>query len=303
VKILLFGGNGQVGWELQRALSPLGHLVVPSRKDADLENPARLAAIVAAEAPDIVVNAAAYTAVDGAETDRDRAQTVNAVAVDRLAQAALACRALLIHYSTDYVFDGLKTTAYCESDATNAVSVYGKTKSDADEAILGSGCQHLIFRTSWVHAARGRNFVRKILELAAEKSSLIVVADQFGAPTSAELLADITALAVSRHKSSLALPSGLYHLTSSGSASWYEFARFILSQALLCGHDLKARPETIVPISSSEFKAAAPRPRNSVMDTSKLSSALNVTFPDWTHHARRSVLEILEGRSSWRVRA
>jgi dTDP-4-dehydrorhamnose reductase len=250
VKILLFGGNGQVGWELQRALSPFGHLVVPDRKDADLENPARLAAMVAAEAPDIVVNAAAYTAVDAAETDIDRAHAVNAVAVDKLARAALARGALLIHYSTDYVFDGLKTTAYCESDATNAVAI---------------------------------------------------VADQFGAPTSAELLADITAIAVARHKSSLALPSGLYHLTSSGSASWHEFARFILNQALLRGYDLKARPETVVPISSSELKAAAPRPRNSVMDTSKLSSALNVTFPDWTHHVRRTVLEILEGSSSRRA--
>lgn len=303
MKILLFGGNGQVGWELQRALSPFGNLVVMDRQKADFENPSQLAAVVEAEAPNIVVNAAAYTAVDAAETDVHSARLVNAVATERLARAAFMQKALLIHYSTDYVFDGLKPLAYRESDPTNAMSIYGKTKCEGDEAILASGCEHLIFRTSWVHSARGNNFVRKILQLAAKKSSLKVVADQFGAPTGAELIADITALAVARRNSSLALRSGLYHLTSSGSTSWHEFARFIVGEALLHGYDLRARPETILPIPSSEFQAAAPRPRNSVMDTSKLSNALNITFPDWTHHARRTVLESLESRGSWHVKA
>jgi dTDP-4-dehydrorhamnose reductase len=297
VKILLLGGDGQVGWELQRALSPLGKLVVADRQKADLEDPAQLAGAVAAEAPNIVVNAAAYTAVDRAETDVHRARLVNAVAVEKLARAALRQRALLIHYSTDYVFDGLKTVAYRESDPTNAMSIYGKTKCEGDEAILASGCEHLIFRTSWVHSARGNNFIRKILQLATEKDSLKVVADQFGAPTGAELIADITALAVARHNSNLALQSGLYHLTSGGSTSWYEFACFVVREALQRGYHLRARPENIMPISSSEFQSAAPRPRNSAMDTSKLSKALNITFPDWTHHARRTVLEILESRA------
>jgi dTDP-4-dehydrorhamnose reductase len=298
VKILLFGGNGQVGWELQRALCLFGNLIMIDKRTANLENYSRLAAVVEAEAPNIVVNAAAYTAVDRAENDAERAHLINAVAVEQLARAAHKQQFLLIHYSTDYVFDGQKTLAYRENDPTGAISIYGKTKCAGDEAILASGCEHLIFRTSWVHSARGSNFVRKILQLASEKSSLAVVADQFGAPTSAELLADVTALAIARHNSSLALRSGLYNLTSSGVTSWHAFACFIVREALLQGYDLLVRPENIRAISSSEFQAAAPRPRNSVMDTSKLSDALNISFPDWTHHARRTVLEILESRGA-----
>jgi dTDP-4-dehydrorhamnose reductase len=302
VKILLFGGRGQIGWELQRALSAFGDLVVLGRDKADLENSSRIEAVVEAEAPNIVVNAAAYTAVDRAETDFHKARLVNAVGVERLAHAAFAQKALLIHYSTDYVYDGLKTLAYHESDPTNAMSVYGKTKCEGDEAIVASGCEHLIFRTSWVHSARGNNFVRKILQLASEKSSLTIVADQLGAPTGAEMIADITALAIARRHSGLALQSGLYHLASSGSTSWHQFACFIVREALLRGCNLRARPETIMPISSSEFQAPAPRPRNSVMDTSKLSTALKITLPDWTHHARRTVSEILESRGAWLVK-
>jgi dTDP-4-dehydrorhamnose reductase len=204
VKILLFGGRGQIGWELQRALSPFGDLVVLGRHKADFENSSRIEAVVEAEAPNIVVNAAAYTAVDRAETDFHKARLVNAVAVASLAQAAFAQKALLIHYSTDYVYDGLKTLAYHEDDPTNAMSVYGKTKCEGDEAIVASGCEHLIFRTSWVYWARGNNFVRKILQLASEKSSLTIVADQLGAPTGAEMIADITALAIARRDSGLA---------------------------------------------------------------------------------------------------
>jgi dTDP-4-dehydrorhamnose reductase len=204
VKILLFGGRGQMGWELQRALSPFGDLFVVDRQKADFENPSQIEALIEAEAPNIVVNAAAYTAVDRAETDFHKARLVNAVAVESLAHAAFAQKALLIHYSTDYVYDGLKTLAYHESDPTNAMSVYGKTKCEGDEAILASGCEHLIFRTSWVHSARGNNFVRKILQLASEKSSLTVVADQLGTPTGAEMIADITALAIARRDSGLA---------------------------------------------------------------------------------------------------
>jgi dTDP-4-dehydrorhamnose reductase len=294
VKILLFGSRGQVGWELQRALSLLGNLVVANREKADFEHPEELASIVDAEAPDVIVNAVAYTAVDRAETDVQKALIMNAAAVQSLAGAALMKKALLIHYSTDYVYDGSKSNAYSENDLVNPLSVYGKTKCAGDEAIFASGCDHLIFRTSWVHSSRGSNFIRKILRLAAERTDLAIVADQFGAPTGAEMIADVTALAVARHGSPLALRSGLYHLTSSGATSWYEFARFIVSEAKLRGCDLRARPEAIRPISSTEFQAPAARPHNSLMETSKLSAALKIVFPDWTYHARRTISEILE---------
>jgi dTDP-4-dehydrorhamnose reductase len=297
VKILLFGSRGQVGWELQRALSPLGELVVADREKADFEKPEELAAIVESEAPNIVVNAAAYTAVDAAETDVERARLVNAVAVERLARAALTQNALLIHYSTDYVFDGLKSHAYVEDDMVNPRNIYGRTKSEGEEAIVASGCDHLVFRTSWVHSSRGSNFVRKILRLAADQDDLKIVNDQFGAPTAAEMIADVTALAIARHTRGPGLQSGLYHLTSSGATSWYEFGRFIVSEAVSYGYDLRVRPEAIRPVSSTEFQVAAPRPRNSLLDTSKLSAALNVVFPHWTHHARRAILEILEKKS------
>jgi dTDP-4-dehydrorhamnose reductase len=294
LKILLFGSRGQVGWELQRALSLLGTVVVADRERADFEHPEQLAPIVDAEAPSVIVNAAAYTAVDRAETDVQRARIINAVAVQSLARAALAKKALLIHYSTDYVFDGSKVKSYSEDDPVNPLNVYGRTKSEGDEAVLASGCNHLIFRTGWVHSSRGANFVRKILRLAADSTDLAIVADQFGAPTAAEMIADVTALAVARHASGLALKSGLYQLTSRGTTSWYEFARFIVTEAKLRGCDLRAGPEAIRPISSTEFPVAARRPRNSVMDTSKLSTALSIVVPDWTYHARRTISEILE---------
>jgi dTDP-4-dehydrorhamnose reductase len=297
VKILLFGSRGQVGWELQRALSPLGKLVVADRGKADFEKPEELAEILEREAPNIIVNAVAYTAVDRAEADAPRARLVNAVAVGRLARAALMQNALLIHYSTDYVFDGSKPRPYGENDLVNPMNIYGRTKNEGDEAIFASGCDHLILRTSWVHSSRGSNFVRKILRLAADQDNLTIVNDQFGAPTAAEMIADVTALAVARHTCGLGLQSGLYHLTSSGATSWYEFARFIVSEAMSQGYDVRARPEAIKPISSTEFQVAAPRPHNSLLDTSKLSAALNIVLPDWTHHARRTILEILEKQS------
>jgi dTDP-4-dehydrorhamnose reductase len=294
VKILLFGSRGQVGWELQRALSLFGNVVVADRGKADFEHPDELATIVDSEGPNIIVNAAAYTAVDRAETEAERASAINAIAVERLARAAKKKGALLIHYSTDYVYDGSGSHPYSESQPIKPMSVYGRTKSEGDEAVLMSGCDHLIFRTSWVHSSRGNNFVRKILSLAADNAELTIVADQFGAPTSAEMIADVTALAIARRTAGLALQSGLYHLTSSGATSWYEFARFIVGEARLQGCNLKARAETIKPISSAEFQVAASRPHNSLMETSKLSAALNIVFPHWTYHARRTILEILE---------
>jgi dTDP-4-dehydrorhamnose reductase len=299
MKLLVLGRNGQVGWELQRALAPLGQVVALSRADADLEDIGALLQIVERECPDVLVNASAYTAVDKAESEPDVADRVNHVAVEALAQWAAATHARLVHYSTDYVFDGRKPTPYVESDETAPQNVYGSTKRDGEAAILASGCQHLIFRTSWVHAGRGSNFVRTILRLAKERSALRIVADQFGAPTGAGLIADITAIAIAAFtKRETSLASGIYHLTASGKTTWYDFARFIVSEAAECGAELQASPDTIAPIASFQYPTAASRPANSILNTSKLKTALGVSLPDWTLHARRSVAELLESKAA-----
>lgn len=295
MKILLFGRNGQVAWELQRALAPLGELTVAGRERADFEAPSALAAIIAAERPELIVNAVAFTAVDKAETDADRAQTVNATAVEVLAGAAARHDACLIHYSTDYVFDGRKLGAYSEEDATGPKSVYGRSKLEGERAIARSGCVHLIIRTSWVHAGRGSNFIRTILRLAREREQLRIVADQTGAPTGAELIADVTALAVAAMaRRQGALASGIYHLTAGGQTTWHDFARFIVAEAIERGAILKAGPDAIAPIPGSEYPVPAERPANSLLDTHRLRAGLGIALPDWTLHARRSISQLLE---------
>jgi dTDP-4-dehydrorhamnose reductase len=247
----------------------------------------------------VLVNAAAYTAVDKAESEPDLADRVNRAAVEALAQWAATANARLVHYSTDYVFDGRKPTPYVESDKTAPQGTYGRTKRDGETAILASGCQHLIFRTSWVHAGRGSNFVRTILRLAKERSELRIVADQFGAPTGAELIADITAIAIAAFTSQKnPLASGIYHLTASGKTTWYDFARFIISEANERGAGLQATPDDIAPIASFQYPTAATRPANSILDTGKLKSALGLNLPDWKLSARRSVAKLLESTAA-----
>lgn len=295
MKILLLGKDGQLGWELQRALAPLGEVCAFGRAGADLGAPESLRALVRETRPHLIVNAAAYTAVDKAESDAALAQRVNAIAPGVLAQEAQALGAWLVHYSTDYVFDGSKDGAWTEADPTNPLSVYGRTKCEGEEQIRASGARHLILRTSWVFASKGGNFAKTMLRLAKEREQLTVVADQFGAPTGAELLADATALAL--HRIAMlgadANPlSGTYHLAASGETTWHAYARHVLEQARELGAVLKAGPEQVLPIPASAFPVPAPRPANSRLDSSKFCASFGIHLPDWRHHVNRLVAEL-----------
>jgi dTDP-4-dehydrorhamnose reductase len=297
MKILLLGKNGQVGWELQRSLAPLGDvLALDSRSTeycGDLTDLAGLAATVRAYAPDVIVNAAAYTAVDKAQSEPAQAQRVNAEAVAVLADEAQQLGAWLVHYSTDYVFDGSGSQPWQETDAVAPLSVYGASKLSGEQAIQASGCNHLIFRTSWVYAARGNNFAKTMLRLARERDSLSVIADQFGAPTSAELLADISAHALRSvmHEPSL---GGLYHLAASGETNWHDYARFVLEQAEAAGVTLKVAPQQIAAIATSAYPTAARRPLNSRLNTAKLQNAFALNLPEWQAGVARMLSETLE---------
>ncbi|TXF96066.1 dTDP-4-dehydrorhamnose reductase [Massilia arenae] len=295
MKILLLGKDGQVGWELQRALAPLGELRACGRAEADLSDPESLRGVVRSFAPDIIVNAAAYTAVDKAESDEVAARTCNAVAPGVLAEEAAACGAWLVHYSTDYVFDGSKDGAWVETDAVNPLSVYGRTKYDGEERIRASGAKHLILRTSWVFAPHGGNFAKTMLRLAKERETLSVVADQHGAPTGAELLADATALALYRISSlggDARSLSGTYHLAASGTTTWHAYAQQVLAQALAHGAVLKAGPDAVQPIAASAFTTPAVRPANSRLDCTKFCDSFGLVLPDWRHHVNRLVAEL-----------
>lgn len=293
MKILLLGKGGQVGWELQRSLAPLGEIVAMGTAEADFERPEELRDLVKRIAPDAVVNAAAYTAVDKAESESEKAYRINAEAVGVLAEEAARTGAWLIHYSTDYVFDGEKPEPYREDDVTNPLSVYGKSKLAGEELIRRSGAKHLIFRTSWVFAAKGGNFAKTMLRLAREKDELRVVADQYGAPTSAELIADVTALALYRLSSGEGCDmGGTYHLAAGGDTSWHGYARYVLELAQARGVDLKVKPEQLQAIPASAYPVPAPRPQNSRMNTSRLCDAFGLHLPEWQRHVRRMIEEI-----------
>ncbi|SIT21109.1 dTDP-4-dehydrorhamnose reductase [Achromobacter sp. MFA1 R4] len=288
MRIVLLGKNGQVGHELQRALLPLGEVLAFGRDECDLASPASLEAVLRDAAPQVIVNAAAYTAVDKAESDQDTARLVNADAVGVLADYCASTGALLVHYSTDYVFDGEKSNAYIESDAPNPQSVYGATKLAGESAIIKSGCPALVFRTSWVYSTHGGNFLKTMLRLARERDALNVVADQHGTPTGAELIADVTLLAIAAHRKG-DLPSGIYHLTASGSTSWHAFARHIIGRALHNGAQLKLTADDVHAIGTADYPTAARRPRNSTLDATALSQALGLQLPDWRVHADRVI--------------
>ena len=294
MKILLFGKSGQVGWELQRSLAPLGELVALNSASTglcgDLRNVEGIAETVWKTAPDVIVNAAAHTAVDKAESEPEMAEALNTRAPEILAEAALGCGAILVHYSTDYVFDGSGDRPWAETDATGPLSVYGRTKLAGEQAIGRSGCRHLIFRTSWVYAAKGKNFASTILKLAAEREKLSVIADQTGAPTGADLLADVTAHALRQARRDRSL-SGIFHLCGGGETSWHGYAAFVCDFARRAGYPLKV--ETIEPVPSSAFPTPARRPLNSRMDTAKLRSAFDLNLPRWQDGVERMLREIL----------
>ena len=288
MKILLLGAKGQVGWELHRALSLVGEIAAYGRQEADLAKIDALRNLVATSGAKIIVNAAAYTAVDKAETEGAQAERINHEAVGVLAAETKRLNALLVHYSTDYVFDGTKASPYIEDDHTRPINLYGATKLRGEEAIRDSGCRYLLFRTSWVYAARGGNFVKTMLRLAKERDELNVVADQVGAPTGAELIADVTAMALNR-----GLPEGTYHLTAAGETSWHAFAKFILAEAQILGLALKAGPERVNAIATSSYPTPAKRPANSRLNTDKLRTGLGISLPPWEHHVRRVIAELI----------
>lgn len=295
-KILLLGANGQVGWELQRSLAPLAPLAACDRGRADLSDLEGLANLVAGERPDIIVNAGAYTAVDKAESDVESARRVNAEAVATLARAAREIDAWLVHYSTDYVFDGSGEVPFAEDAATGPLGIYGQTKLEGEQAIRASGCDHLIFRTSWVYATRGANFAKTMLRLARERDELRVIADQFGAPTSAELIADVTALVLHRLASDADLrerASGTYHLAAGGVTSWHRYAQFVIGEAIRQGAPLRATPEHTVPIATRDYPTPAKRPANSRLNTAKLQRTFDLTLPEWEYHVHRMIKELV----------
>ncbi|GJL74266.1 dTDP-4-dehydrorhamnose reductase [Nitrosomonas sp.] len=302
MKILLFGKNGQVGWELQRSLAPLassGQLIALGSDSqtmcGNLAEPEGIQQTVQRVRPDIIINAAAYTAVDKAEKESPLAQTINALAPAVLAEEARRLNAWLIHYSTDYVFDGTGDQPRIETDAANPLNVYGKTKLAGEKKILESGCLHVILRTSWVYATYGNNFVKTILRLAQERDQLQIVDDQVGAPTGAELLADVTAHIVQllRNQRDNPAVNGLYHLTAKGYTSWYGFARFILTQAARANVSLKTTPGNLHPIASADYPTPAKRPHNSRLDSAKLQKTFNLCLPEWQGGVSRTLTEVL----------
>ncbi|MCW3482217.1 dTDP-4-dehydrorhamnose reductase [Neisseriaceae bacterium JH1-16] len=281
-RILITGANGQVGFELQRALAPLGEILACDRLQLDLADSANLEVVLNRFQPDIIVNPAAYTAVDHAETEQAAAMAINVIVPAQLATWAAQHDALLVHYSTDYVFDGQKEGAYIEDDAANPQSVYGRSKWQGEQAIRASGCRQLILRTSWVVGAHGNNFLKTILHLARERASLSIVSDQIGAPTSAALIADVTSQLLGRylHQPS-SFPFGTYHLTASGSTSWHGYARHVVTLAEQAGFELALHPDTIQPIPTSGYPLPASRPANSRLSCDKLSKTFGLTLPDW----------------------
>lgn len=301
MKLLLLGKNGQVGWELQRSLAPLGEVIALDRQSVNVDGNSlcgnvgdlqTLAQTIRSVCPDVIVNAAAHTAVDKAEGEPDLALRLNAEAPEVMALEAKSLGALLVHYSTDYVFDGSGSAARKESDATGPLSVYGRTKLEGEQRIAATNCRHLIFRTSWVYAARGGNFAKTMLRLAQEREALSVINDQWGAPTGADLIADVTAHAV-RHMSAHEGDGGLYHLVAAGETNWHAYASHVIERAQSLRPDLDWKVQSIAAVPTTAFPTPAARPLNSRLDTQKLQATMQLHLPAWQHGVERMLREIL----------
>ena len=294
--ILLFGKSGQVGWELQRSLSVLGHVTALDFDSqdhcGDFSNPDGIAQAVRALNPDVIVNAAAHTAVDKAESEPELAQLLNATTPGVLAEEAARLNAWLVHYSTDYVFDGSGSRPWVETDRPAPLSVYGRTKWEGEQRIQQSGAKHLILRTSWVYAARGGNFAKTMLRLAQERERLTVIDDQWGAPTGADLLADVTAHAI-RHLQARPQDGGLYHCVAAGETNWNLYAKEVLAQAAIAQPAIKLKATEVAPVPTSAFPTPAARPHNSRLDTARLRNTFGLTLPPWQQGVARMLREIL----------
>ena len=294
MKILLLGKNGQVGWELQRSLAPLGEVISLDRNGlnqwcGDLSKPDQIYQTIVDIAPNVVVNASAYTAVDLAETEQDMANLINHVAVGKIAEACAQIKALLVHYSTDYVFDGEGTSLFNETDTLKPLNVYGQTKALGEQAIQNAQCNYLIFRTSWVFAQKGKNFLKTMLALSQQLEELSIIDDQIGAPTSAELIADVSAHAIVqtlRDQTKI----GIYHLVASGETSWFEYANYIFEQAKNLGVNLAV--QQVNPIPTVAYPTPAKRPHNSRLNNQKIQHAFQIYLPDWKVHVQRTVIEV-----------
>lgn len=315
MNILLLGKNGQVGWELQRSLSPLGTVTALDRQGGftvdgqplcgDLTDLEGLARTVRTLRPDVIVNAAAHTAVDKAESEPELARCLNAQAPTVLAREAAALGGWLVHYSTDYVFDGSGSQPWLETDATGPLGVYGQTKLEGERGIAASGCRHLIFRTSWVYAARGGNFAKTMLKLAKDRERLTVISDQFGAPTGADLIADVTAHAIRQVRlqtrmandaandpDGAASLSGIYHLVASGVTTWFDYANHVLGLDAQGGFAPGLAVKEVAPVPSTAFVTTAKRPHNSRLSTAKLQQTFGLTLPAWQQGVNRMLAEI-----------
>lgn len=301
MNILLLGKNGQLGWELQRSLSVIGYVTALDRHDqnycGDLSNPEGLIEAVRLLKPDVIVNAAAYTAVDKAESEPELAHLINATIPGVLAEEAAKLGTWLVHYSSDYVFDGSGNRPWVETDHPAPLSVYGTSKLEGERSIQQAGCKYLILRTSWVYAARGNNFAKTMLRLAQERERLTVINDQVGAPTGADLLADVTAHVI-RYLQHYPQYTGLYHCVASGETNWYEYAQFVIEQARKIRPDLSIKTREIIPILTSAYPTPANRPLNSRLDTHKLQDTFNFVLPPWQQGVTRMLTEILGGGMS-----
>jgi dTDP-4-dehydrorhamnose reductase len=295
VKLLVTGKNGQVGFELTRALSVLGEVIAVDRRTCDMADAEAIRAMVRQVQPDVIVNAAAYTAVDKAESEKQLASAINAVAPGVLGEEAAKLDALVVHYSTDYVFNGSKSGAYTENDTADPQSAYGQSKLDGERALIKANRKHLILRTSWVYGAHGGNFAKTMLRLAADREKLTVVADQFGAPTSAAVMADLTAQLVGRYarEGAKKFPYGVYHAVNSGETHWCDYARFVVGTAIAAGKPLKATPDNITPITTAQYPTPAKRPANSRLDTKKFRNTFGLRLPPWQESLQHVLQQIL----------